>query len=59
MSDLQHYKKELESKFSCLRNKLMQIKKDIDDLNTNIDENSFAKIKVRIYIHTLIIKILL
>lgn len=55
MSDLQHYKMEIESKFTCLRNKLMQIQKDIDDLAKNIDENSFAKIKVRIFLKILML----
>lgn len=53
MSDLQHYKMEIQNKFTCLRNKLMQIQKDIDNLAKNIDENSFAKIKVSILLNIL------
>lgn len=46
ISDLQHHKVELESKLTYLKERLIQIQKDINDLVENIEDTNVTKIKV-------------
>lgn len=46
INDLQHYKVELESKLTYLKERLIKIQKDINDLVENIEDTSVTKIKV-------------
>lgn len=46
INDLQHYKVELDSKLTYLKERLIKIQKDINDLVENIEDTSVTKIKV-------------